>query len=103
MDIIHAISQSMEFDDDDGGEEEVDVDQVPPTPDNAAEIPDLPPLVPPAGAGIPSEKSAGTREQPETLIVEVPSDELPGTTEGLKGLVLGVAFFAVGWMVIRWL
>ncbi len=103
MDIIHAISESVEFDDEPGDEGEVDFDLIPQTPENTAEIPDLPPLVPPAGAGIPPEKAAGTRTDADPIIVEVPSEELPGTTEGLKGLAIGAAFFAVGWIVVRWL
>jgi hypothetical protein len=97
--------ETYQFEDDSEEEQEVELDQAPSEPSaQAEEFPDLPPLVPPAGAGIPSERVTKEPEHaPETVFVEVPSGDLPGTTDGFGGLALGVAALAVGWLVIRWL
>lgn len=96
---------TYQFEDDSEEEEEVELDQVPEEPASKDEdFPDLPPLVPPAGAGIPSEQPAPADvPASDTVFVEVPSGDLPGTTDGFGGLALGIAALAVGWIVIRWL
>jgi hypothetical protein len=91
-------NQLVEFEDEPGGEEEV-------------EIPDLDPFVPPAGHGEQIDQNQEAQNAQEL----VPYDEMeftesssastrtgdPTVTDGPIGIVAGVLFVAAGWLIIR--
>lgn len=84
--------ETMEFEDDDAEESEV-------------EIPDLPPIVPPGGYG--HDIAATTENQDIEFTESGPSTvEYSGddpVTDGLGGLFVGAFFVAAGWFIYRML
>ena len=85
--------ETMELEDDDSEESEV-------------EIPDLPPIVPPGGSGV--EEPNGIDKAGDDLVLtdSEPTMERSGdasVTDGAGGLFAGVLFIAAGWLIYRML